>query len=308
MTKKEKHYLELLIEKSEKQQLSAAEQNLLDDFFQHEYDHAVWNTEIRDSKAHISANIYQNVKKKSQLKKHFYGYYKYAIAATVILIATVGILMRPQANVKEITVSTTAFTDSVKLNDGTTVYLAANSTFKYPENFGHKSRTVNLLKGNAFFKVAKDPAHPFIISSAGMTTKVLGTSFHIGLGDHKSSVSVITGKVQVSSEGQVAVLKANEKAVFSPEKGLEKQKMADLSLYNWYKKDISLNNVTLDKVFTLLSFKYGTSFKTEDQELLNTRITLYVKNGLSLQSILDQINYITHLKLITHGNKIESIQ
>lgn len=109
---------ELLIERSKKQKLSEAELNLLDNFFTQEYNHAEWSTEITESKAHISASIYQKVKKKSQLIRHFRNHYRYAIAATILLIAAVGILSKPKAKEKEIAVRTTSVADSVKLNGG----------------------------------------------------------------------------------------------------------------------------------------------------------------------------------------------
>lgn len=109
---------ELLIERSKKQKLSEAEHNLLDNFFTQEYNHAEWSTEITESKAHISASIYQKVKKKSQLIRHFRNHYRYAIAATILLIAAVGILSKPKAKEKEIAVRTTSVADSVKLNGG----------------------------------------------------------------------------------------------------------------------------------------------------------------------------------------------
>ncbi|AOM78229.1 sigma factor [Pedobacter steynii] len=109
---------ELLIERSKKQKLSEAEHHLLDNFFTEEYNHAEWSTEITESKAHISANIYQKVKKKSQLIRPFRNHYRYAIAATILLIAAVGILSKPKAKEKEIVVRTTSVTDSVKSNGG----------------------------------------------------------------------------------------------------------------------------------------------------------------------------------------------
>lgn len=304
MTKKEIHYLEHLIEKTEKETISEAEQKLLDDFLKHEYNLAEWDAAQMGLKKTVSANIYNNIKKKSHMKKSFSSYYKYAVAATVAIVIGAGLLLKPTGAIKEITFATNSVTDSVKLKDGTTVYLAANSTFKYPEHFEGNLRSVSLLKGNAFFKVAKDAAHPFVITSADIKTKVLGTSFHISLEKEKSSVTVITGHVKVSSKDQVAFLKPNENVVFTQSGGLKKAKADDIWLYDWYKQDIQLDDVTLDKVFTLLNFKYGVSFEPEDKAILNTKVTLYLKSGLPLQNILNQINYITNLKFRLHGDII----
>ncbi|MNK37785.1 hypothetical protein D3C87_563630 [compost metagenome] len=75
-------------------------------------------------------------------------------------------------------------------------------------------------------------------------------------------------------------------------------------MYNWYQKDLELNNVSLEQVFTLLNYNYGIDFKASDQAIRDTRITLYLNTALPVQNILDQIKYITHLKLVQHGNII----
>ncbi|WP_448105117.1 FecR family protein [Pedobacter panaciterrae] len=303
MTKKKVHYLRHLIEKSEKNEISEAEKNLLEDFLKKEFDNAEWDSTKMGAKENVSAEIFKNIKAHGTVKKSFAIYYKYAAAACIVLMLGIGVFLNAKVDVKEITVTTASATDSVKLTDGTLVYLAANSVFKYPEQFNSKTRSVTLLKGNAFFKVTKDPKHPFIITSANIKTRVLGTSFHISLDKGRSSVTVITGHVRVSSDKQITYLEPNERAVFTTS-GLKKQRVGDMSLYGWYKKDIDLNNVTLHKVFTLLNFKYGVNFKPEDKEMLNTRMTLYIKGGLSLQNILDQINYVTHLKFKPYGETV----
>jgi len=303
MTKKNIHYLRHLIEKSEKNELSEAEKNLLEDFLKKEFDGAEWDSAKMGSKEVVSAEIFKKIKAHSNVKKSFTNYYKYAVAASIAVLICVGVLFRPKHKVKDITVTTASVADSIKLKDGTLIYLAANSVFKYPEHFEGKLRSVTLLKGNAFFKVAKDATHPFIVTSDDIKTRVLGTSFHISLEKGRSSVTVITGHVRVSTAQQLTYLEPNERAVFT-NAGLKKQRVSDVSLYSWYKKDIDLSDVTLHKVFTLLNFKYGVNFKPENKEILNTRITLYIKGGLSLQNILDQINYVTHLKFKPYGNTV----
>lgn len=311
MAKREKHYLEHLAEKSENNELSAAEGRLLDDFLQHEYVSAEWDAAQMGSKANISASIYGKIAKppvhpyKAVQNHHRAAYYfKYAAAAILAILLGIGAWFLPQPYTpNELTITTGSKLDSIRLHDGSMVYLAANSSFSYPEHFEGKIRAVSLLKGNAFFKVTKNKTHPFIISTGNVKTKVLGTSFHISMEKESVSVTVSTGHVCVYTKNQVTFLKPNENAVYSGST-LKKQKVSDMSLYGWYKKDIELNDVSLNQVFTLLNFKYGISFAPEDQQILSTRMTLYLKDGLPLQKILDQINYITHLKFKPHGDQI----
>ncbi|MBE9602314.1 FecR family protein [Pedobacter sp. MC2016-24] len=304
MIKKDIHYLEYLIAREENQTISEAEAKLLADFMQDEYDRSEWDTQQMGAKAAVSAGIYKNIKKRNQLKKPFRIHYKHAVAATIALVIGLGVLLKPQPGIKEISIKTASKTDSVKLEDGTLVYLASHSEFKYPEHFDGTLRSVSLVKGNAFFKVAKDKKHPFIVSSGQIKTSVLGTSFHIGLDQNQASVTVITGHVKVASKTQVAFLEPNQSAVFNAGR-LKKRELSNVALYSWYKKDVALNDVALGEVFTLLNFKYGVDFKAEHPEIENTRITLFLEADLPLQNILNQINYITHLKFESYGEIIK---
>lgn len=67
----------------------------------------------------------------------------------------------------------------VVLPDGTHVWMNAASSLKYPASFASlKERRVE-LQGEAYFQVAKDRQHPFIVKTAKQEVKVLGTHFNI---------------------------------------------------------------------------------------------------------------------------------
>src|SRR3546814_3035867 len=67
----------------------------------------------------------------------------------------------------------------VALPDGSRVWLNAASSLTYPTSFnGHKERRVELT-GEAYFEIAKDADHPFIVESARQSVRVLGTHFNI---------------------------------------------------------------------------------------------------------------------------------
>ena len=64
------------------------------------------------------------------------------------------------------------------LADGTRVWMNADSQLEFPEQFNGTRRTVR-LHGEAYFEVAKDRRHPFVVETDYLTTTVLGTSFNV---------------------------------------------------------------------------------------------------------------------------------
>lgn len=67
---------------------------------------------------------------------------------------------------------------TVMLADGTMARLNAASSLRFPTRFEGKERVVE-LSGEAYFEVAKDAAHPFIVKTARSLVRVLGTAFNV---------------------------------------------------------------------------------------------------------------------------------
>ena len=65
------------------------------------------------------------------------------------------------------------------LPDGSRVWLNAESSLSYPGSFGGRERREVTLQGEAYFEVAPDSLHPFVVETAALQTQVLGTSFNV---------------------------------------------------------------------------------------------------------------------------------
>jgi hypothetical protein len=97
------------------------------------------------------------------------------------------------------------------LPDGTKVSLNRGSKISYPSTFEGQTREIT-LQGEAFFDVAHDAQHPFIIHAQGADIKVLGTSFNVNAYSKQVKVWVKTGKVQVKKSASVIQLLPGEQA------------------------------------------------------------------------------------------------
>ena len=133
------------------------------------------------------------------LRKHLF----WAAAASLLLIAfsTLWFINKTATSSIEDTIVRSAQTErkEITLSDGTEVILNTGTELLVKGNFGVNQRRV-LLKGEAYFKVAKDAEKPFIIQSGQLSTQVLGTAFNISAYPERDrmKVSVLTGRVRVS--------------------------------------------------------------------------------------------------------------
>ncbi|WKL48610.1 FecR family protein [Flavobacterium pectinovorum] len=305
MIKRIKHSLEYLVDKSSRNKTSEAEENLLTDFALSEYQNSKWDDNVMGNSSEVSQNIYEGIQLRTMKKKNFNSYLKYMAAASILFLAGLGFFFKPDFSIeKQLTFKTADIPKSIQLSDGSKIYLAANSLFQYPEKFSGSERKVSLLKGNAFFEVAKDKKHPFIIASGEIKTRVVGTSFHIQMSKSKCEVIVVTGKVNVTSNGQSVDLLPNQEALFEDKKLTKLQ--ADKSfLVNWYASDVTLNQTTLKQVITILQYKYGVSFQYDNELVLATPLTVFIKKDATLENVLEQINYITNLKFKVYGEIVK---
>jgi len=101
----------------------------------------------------------------------------------------------------------------LNLPDGTKVWLNSASSLKYLVNFSSKEERIVELTGEAYFEVAKDKNHPFLVRSAGQEVKVLGTHFNVNAYDDENGVktTLLEGSVKVNNN---VVLVPGEQSVF----------------------------------------------------------------------------------------------
>jgi len=85
--------------------------------------------------------------------------------------------------------------EQLTLEDGSIVEL--NGQAKVEVQFTPAERRVRLVRGEAYFAVAKNPSRPFIVSAGAVTVRAVGTAFSVGLGREALSVLVTEGKVRV---------------------------------------------------------------------------------------------------------------
>lgn len=122
-----------------------------------------------------------------------------AVAASVaVLAATLGLVQftGPGAPTELHLSADIGVPRKVELADGSRVDLDAGSQLVV--QFTSQRRQVELVRGQAYFSVAKDPARPFEVRADGALAQALGTHFSVAKRSDSVQVVVSEGHVQVS--------------------------------------------------------------------------------------------------------------
>ncbi len=192
------------------------------------------------------------------------------------------------------TVSTpTGHQSKTILSDGTVVWLNSGSELIFTEVPG-KERRVN-LKGEAYLEVAHDPSRPFIVETAQLKVKVLGTKFNVNAYDSAQSVVLIEGSVAVRDNiaANSMEMLPNEMFIFDAETGERTIKPVDSDKYvSWKEGYLLLDMIPLNEVLTRLQQFYGVEINFDAQE----SNWIPISGKLELRDGLETA--LNHLKLL----------
>lgn len=262
-------------------------------------------------RAEIKSSIYAQIQKSQ--KRTYRKLWKVAASIVVLigLSTTIYHYSYTPLQVEHILVTqTTARGEKldVILPDGTQVKLNAGSSISYPETFDGNLRSV-ALKGEAFFKVIKNPNKPFEVRTGELKTTVLGTSFNINTHDSDNiTVTVASGKVGVTAEpGKEVVLTPKQQLSYNKTSHRMRTQEVKLDKYlDWKDGILRFENTSIMEAAKKLEHWYDVDIEVLNQDIGNCRFTGTFNNE-ELSTILESLSYLkSHMEYrILENNKIE---
>jgi ferric-dicitrate binding protein FerR (iron transport regulator) len=180
----------------------------------------------------------------------------------------------------------------LSLNDGTKIWLNAQSTLEYPSKFAKKERRVTLT-GEAFFEVKKSEFHPFIVSTEHLEIKVQGTQFNVY--DYPNTsyacTSLLEGSLKVclpNKEAKSIVLKPNEEIYYDGDK-MSVQTLKNSNNFLWRDGIYCFEKEPLANVIEKLERYYDIKIEIKDPFMLDLVYTAKFRQQDSIDEILRQL-------------------
>jgi ferric-dicitrate binding protein FerR (iron transport regulator) len=204
---------------------------------------------------------------------------------------------------------------NIQLPDGTNVTMNAGSKIRIKDKYGIGTRDI-YLEGEAFFEVKHDSIHPFVVHTAAMDVKALGTSFNVKAyrEDGTTETSLITGIIEVTlkqNNNSRLLLYPNQKIAWQRHKerivnintnqapktegvaamdnltgSQEGLSPADIKEISWKENKLVFDDEEFGNIAKLLERWYGAKITFSDNSLLKYRFTGIFENE-DLTKVLD---------------------
>lgn len=259
------------------------------------------------------------------------GIFKMWILKTIAASLLLGILVflfisKQSENTQLVFISKKGTKNKMILPDGTKVWLNADSKLTLAKQFTGPTREVR-LSGEAYFEVAHDKSHPFVISANAIKVKVLGTVFNLKAypDDEDTETTLIQGQVEVSIDGQSSSrisLKPGEKLKVHNEKNTSsnatkehikptilltktsvaiKDNQASESL--WTEDKLVFDAEPFENVAAKLGRWYNKNIIIEDEALKQASFTATFEEK-TLKEVLTALQYTTRFRYRIEENVV----
>lgn len=192
------------------------------------------------------------------------------------------------------------------LDDGTIVWLNADSKFSFPVEFIGKERKV-YLEGEAYFKVKKNIERPFKVEVRGQTVEVLGTEFNITAYPDEDHVytTLASGKISVQSATTALKLMPSEQSVLQLKNGNLNKRWVDVEkVISWKEGKFILEEQNLEQIMRQIARWYNMSVFYQDQELKNIIFKGVVPRYPKLSDVLQILEKTDEVKFSVQNHII----
>lgn len=178
------------------------------------------------------------------------------------------------------------------LADGTKVWLNADSWLEFPVKFVGYQREVS-VKGEAYFEVAKDSLHPFVVNTDKAKIRVLGTTFNVrAYPDELYRTTLLEGSVEIVHQGKMVQLKPNEQWIL--EGGIGQVAVVEPRVVSgWVNGSFAFENELLTVVFQELERWYDVEVFIANAKLEELRFTGIFPRYGSMDKVLEIIGLAT---------------
>lgn len=197
----------------------------------------------------------------------------------------------------------------IVLEDGTEVWLNAESKLTYPETFGNAERRV-AVRGEAYFKVHKDPEKPFYIETDGQLIRVYGTEFNVRSYEEDETVctTLVEGSISIrpvgTGQGEL-VLAPNHQSLFNKKDATACLRTVNPEVFvSWKNGMFVFEEQNLEQIMCTLSRWYNFTYTFKDESLKETVFMGSIPRYAEFDDVIHILEKSGGIKLEMKGQNI----
>ena len=196
----------------------------------------------------------------------------------------------------------------VVLSDGTKVDLNSGTTIKYPVSFVKGYSRKVYLTGEAFFNVAHDKEHKFIVNTDNINVEVLGTQFNVSSYEDDALIktTLIKGSVRISQSltKDNVLLRPKEQSIWNKKLNTNSKQTVNTNLYtSWRKGELLFKNRSFLEIVKKLERSYDVKINGFTKKLSDEKLTASFKNE-TIEQIMNYLSEAYDFNYTIEGGEI----
>ncbi len=192
------------------------------------------------------------------------------------------------------------------LDDGTKIFLRHGADFSFRENFLRR-RNVR-LRGEAFFDVASDPIHPFVVQTPDLHIRVLGTAFDVitEIRPWRFSNGDASSSKQPQARRSLATMRPGQRAAVDGATGrLASLEQVQTGKYtSWRFNHKVYDGISFAEIVRLIEERHGVSIVYDPAAFGNTAYRLVINDDETLEQMLEILNLISPVEYTIQGERV----
>jgi len=195
----------------------------------------------------------------------------------------------------------------ITLYEGTKIWLNSGTKFRYPVTFSKETRDV-FIEGEAYFDVAKDAKHPFVVRAGQLKIQVLGARFNVCAypNDDDFTTTLDEGSVNAinTTNSRNVILNPGEQVILNRETNGLKRLQVNSQLYtSWKENLLKYENAPFEEVIKKMERWYDVKIIVDQAINTKERYTMTIKTE-SLREMLQLVSRTTKLKYEIKENTV----
>ena len=183
----------------------------------------------------------------------------------------------------------------INLADGSMIWLNSATKLEFPLAFPGDTREIT-ISGEAYLKVAKNAAKPFIVHLPHSTVQVLGTEFNVNTYDSGLvKVALVEGSVNMQAPTGTSKLAPGKQAVYRFGQPISQETFDARTVLSWQKGLFYFNDASLQEISKVLPRWYGIQVTIDDPSILSRTFSGIIDRNKPIEVFMEDLKMISRI-------------